>query len=124
MASNRPIFTSGHVKFQREPRTSVMLGARIWSGRCIEPTTHRLLNISPKGACIAQATALSRGDMITIQIGSMDIIAASVAWSREGIAGLRFAELIDIDAARQSRIGGASGISAGWVSDLRDVYRG
>lgn len=108
----------------REPRTSVMLSARVWKTGWDEPSVHRLINISANGACVARATSLVGGDVVTVQIGSMEAVAASVAWSRHGVAGLRFAEPIDINAARRSRTDtSTTTIAAGWFADRPDAYR-
>lgn len=123
MASNFPIFLNGPTMSQREPRTHVMLSARIWRDGWAEPSTHRLVNISTHGACVGQATSLVRDDTITVQIGSMEPVLATVAWSRQGIAGLHFAEPVDVTEARRSRTGHATAVSAGWMTQINDAYR-
>lgn len=123
MASNLPIFLNGATMAQREPRSHVMLSARIWRDGWEEPSMHRLINISAHGACLGQATSLARDDVVIVQIGSMEPMEATVAWSRQGIAGLRFAEPIDVAQARRSRSGQASGVSAGWMAQINDAYR-
>ncbi len=68
-----------------------------------------------------------------VSVGVLKAVGATVIWVREDLAGLRFAETIDPDAARSKAIIAPPkprpaatldrGASAGWVADRNSPYR-
>jgi PilZ domain len=125
----------------REPRQHVMLGARISGFGGGAPTQHRIRDLSSGGARVDQAGALRVGATVLVSVGILEEIGATVVWVEGDVAGLRFAQNIDPDAARSKTIvstsaSAAKGLGAtkpgphgvrtagtGWVANLADPYR-
>jgi hypothetical protein len=85
----------------RKKRESVFLTAhvRVFGGE--EASTHRARNLSETSVCLDQAESLTAGQTVLIKIGLLDDVGASVIWSEKGLAGLRFAQPINPDAAKR-----------------------
>ena len=118
----------------RAPRNSVMLSAMIERAGGGAPTRHRVRDLSAGGLRIDQAVAIHVGEAVRITVGAIESAAATVAWVRNGAAGLRFAHVINPDDARAKAIVAprppqqpsiVDGIvpTAGWIPDLTDPYR-
>ncbi len=104
----------------REKRNSVIVRAIVTTpdGRSRE---RRVRNLSHQGACIEHNGDLTAGMTLMLHMGSMPDLMATVRWVGERLAGLRFAEIIDLDEARKPR---GIGITprAGWIADLDNPY--
>ena len=61
----------------------------------------RARNLSPDGVCIDQPSAVAVGTELTLSIGLVEDIRAEVMWTRDGLAGLKFAAPIDPAQARK-----------------------
>lgn len=83
----------------REARESVFLSAVVtrFGGA---PTKHRVRNVSPNGACIDGAEMLKQGQTVVIDVGQLAEVGATVRWVKAGMAGLKFAHPVSIDAAK------------------------
>ena len=110
----------------RSPRTSVMLTTHVFTMGAAEPSTHRVINLSATGVCIAQPAGLQPDTIVAVSIGQIDHAAADIVWVRGGLAGLKFRRPIDLAAARTRRASGSvmAAPGAGWLGDLTDAYRG
>lgn len=125
---------------RRMRRQNVLLGAKISGFGDGSPTNHRIRDLSASGARIDRASALRTGATVLVSVGVLETVGATVVWVQEDIAGLKFAELIDPDAARSKAIvapgkhrnfdqQGAAGtrpdpaLRAGWISELNSPYR-
>ncbi|WP_408988131.1 PilZ domain-containing protein [Sphingomonas sp. SUN019] len=118
-----------------------MLGARIsgfWGGT---PTQHRVRDLSSGGARFDQARSLRVGSTVLVSVGALEEVGATVVWVYDDVAGLRFAQTIDPDAARSKTIVSTGGSTAnrlkrtepsprgfkavgtGWAANLDDPYR-
>lgn len=84
----------------REARESVFLSAVITCFGGSAPTRHRVRNLSPNGACVDQASKLRKGQMVTIHVGLLEEVGATVAWVEGDLAGFAFAHPIKVDAAK------------------------
>lgn len=62
---------------------------------------HRVRNVSEQGACIEGYEGLVAGARLIVSIGMVERIHAEVKWVRGGLAGLRFAQPIDVAQARK-----------------------
>jgi PilZ domain len=125
----------------REPRQHVMLGARISGFGGGAPTQHRIRDLSSGGARVDQAGSLRVGATVLVSVGVLEEVGATVVWVEGDVAGLRFAQNIDPDAARSKTIvstgaSAAKGLEAaksgqhgvqtlgtGWAANLANPYR-
>ena len=117
----------------RMPRQQVLLGAEICGFGGGVPTKHRVKDLSASGVRVDRAGTLRPGATVLVSVGVLKAVGATVIWVRDDLAGLRFAETIDPDAARSKAIIAPPkprptqmidrGASAGWVRDLHDPYR-
>ena len=106
---------------QREARASVIIKALVRPPLGKE-SERRVRNLTPAGACIDHAGDLAEGDGLSLDIGTLTDVAAKVIWTREAVAGVRFAEEIDLNQAKKSRGVGVS-VASGWLAGLKDAYR-
>lgn len=119
----------------RAPRHSVFLSATVEHFGAKAPTKHRVRDLSVGGVRIDQAAGLRPGATVLVSVGALAAVGATVVWAKDGIAGLKFAEPIDPEAARakaavapqpfrgQPRDLGSAGPTAGWVPNLNSPYR-
>lgn len=117
----------------RMPRQQVLLGAEICGFGGGEPTKHRVKDLSVSGARVDRAGGLKPGATVLVSVGVLRAVGATVIWVRNDMAGLRFAETIDPDAARSKAIiappkprpslAVERGATAGWVQDRSSPYR-
>ena len=117
----------------RSPRQQLLLGVEIAGlGRGLS-TKHRIKNLSATGVRVDGAAFLTPGAILSVSIGALEAIKAVVVWVDGPVAGLKFEEPIDPDAARSKTIvsiGKAIPDSvsrdpsptAGWVADLESPY--
>ncbi|URW74917.1 PilZ domain-containing protein [Sphingomonas donggukensis] len=91
---------SAPATLDREARVSVMLSAEVERFGVSSVSMHRVRNLSRHGACIDQAGRFVRGQTIVVTVGTVAALGASVVWVSGEQAGLRFAQPIDVDAAR------------------------
>ena len=105
----------------REKRNSVIVRAAVSipGGIAVE---RRVRNLSRSGACVEHDGDLSSGTTLTLHMGTLQNLPAEVVWATERLAGLRFAELIDLDEARKPRGIGVKP-KAGWIAEINDAYR-
>jgi PilZ domain-containing protein len=118
---------------ERSPRQQLLLGVEIAGlGRGLS-TKHRIKNLSATGARVDGAAFLTPGAILSVSIGALEAIEAVVVWVDGPVAGLKFAEPIDPDAARSKTIvSNGKAIpepvsrdpspTAGWVADLESPY--
>lgn len=107
----------------RADRKSVILRAEIFRMGEAEPTLHRVLNLSATGLCIAAPAGLTPKAAVVVSIGQVEQVSADTVWVRNGTAGLRFHEPVDLAAARKPRSGGARPApAAGWLAELNSPY--
>jgi hypothetical protein len=105
----------------REKRNSVIVRAaiRLPDGAVSE---RRVRNLSRSGACIDHDGELSTGMMLRIAMGRIADLTGEVVWVKDRLAGIRFAEPIDLDEARKPR--GVTAVpKAGWMAEINDAYR-
>ena len=114
----------------RQPRQNVLLGAEIRGFGPGAPTKHRIRDLSSTGARVDRAGSLKVGSTVLVSVGVLEQVGATVIWVRDDLAGLKFAESIDPDAARSKAIVAPAAkseprhdASAGWVADLNNPYR-
>jgi len=117
----------------RMPRQQVLLGAEICGFGGGAPTKHRIKDLSAGGARIDRAGTLRAGATVLVSVGVLKAVGATVVWVKDDLAGLRFAETIDPDAARSKAIIAPPkprpttvvdrGATAGWIRDLNSPYR-
>jgi hypothetical protein len=117
----------------RKPRQQVLLGAEICGFGGGAPTKHRIKDLSVSGARIDRAEGLKPGATVLVSVGVLKAVGATVIWVKDDLAGLRFAETIDPDAARSKALIAPSkprptvpidrGATAGWIQDLHSPYR-
>jgi hypothetical protein len=117
----------------RSPRQQLLLGVEIAALGRGPSTKHRIKNLSATGARVDGAAFLKPGTTISVSIGALEAIQAMVVWVDGSVAGLKFAEPIDPDAARSKTIVSNStaipvpvsrdpSATAGWVADLESPY--
>ncbi|MBZ9649982.1 PilZ domain-containing protein [Sphingobium sp. 3R8] len=87
---------SSHVNRRVRPRVSVFLLASASGFEHGEPSRHRVRNISSGGVCVDGAEHLRVGQTLMLDIGRLEEIVATVAWTENGLAGMRFAEEIEL----------------------------
>lgn len=119
----------------RAPRHSVFLSATVEHFGKRQPSTHRVRDLSVGGMRIDHAEGFAAGSTVLVTVGALDSVAATVVWVRDGAAGLKFAELIDPQAARaraavapqpfrgQPRNVPSPAPTAGWMPNLNSPYR-
>ncbi|WP_422055330.1 PilZ domain-containing protein [Sphingomonas sp.] len=117
----------------RKPRQQVLLGAEICGFGGGAPTKHRIKDLSVSGARIDRADGLKPGATVLVSVGVLKAVGATVIWVKDDLAGLRFAETIDPDAARSKAMIAPPkprpaatidrGATAGWIRDLDSPYR-
>ncbi len=105
----------------REKRNSVIVRAAVAFPGGL-PNERRVRNLSRSGACVEHAGELAAGATVQLQMGTITDLAAEVMWVTERLAGLRFAEPIDLDEARKPR-GIGTTPKAGWIAEINDAYR-
>src|SRR5882757_7057704 len=86
----------------REFRSRVIIRAVI-HGPCGREPERRIRDLSPTGACVEQSGNLIVGDDIQLDIGPLKGVAAKVVWVTEYLAGVSFAEAIDLAKARKPK---------------------
>lgn len=107
--------------FPREKRNSVIVRALVMAVG-IAPAERRVRNLSRSGACLEHDGTLKAGMTVLMQMGALQDLAAEVMWVTDRLAGVRFAQDVDLDAARKPR-GVATVPRAGWIVDADDPYR-
>ncbi len=117
----------------RMPRQQVFLGAEVCGFGGGVPSKHRVKDLSASGARIDRAGTLRPGATVLVSVGVLKAVGATVIWVKDDLAGLRFAETIDPDAARSKAIIAPPkprpaqmidrGATAGWVQNLDNPYR-
>jgi hypothetical protein len=98
----------------RENRSRVIIRA-IVHGPFGSENERRIRDLSATGACIEQSGNLIVGDEVTLEIGALTGVAAKVVWVSEWLAGISFAEPIDLAAASRSRMRTVTAAS-GWAT--------
>ena len=106
---------------EREKRNSVIVRAAV-SFPGSAPAERRVRNLSRSGACVEHDGELQVGATVLLQMGTISDLAAEVMWVTGRLAGLRFAEPIDLDDARRPRGVGIKP-KAGWIAEINDAYR-
>lgn len=111
------------------PRQQVLLGAEITGFGGGTPSKHRVRDLSPSGARIDRAGGLRVGSTVLVTVGILQAVGATVVWVKDDLAGLKFAEPIDPDAARSKAIVAPAAQprptigTSGWIGGLDDPYR-
>ncbi|MCU6455016.1 PilZ domain-containing protein [Sphingomonas sp. A2-49] len=105
----------------REKRNSVIVRAMVRApgGTAVE---RRVRNLSRSGACVEHAGDLRDGMTVVLQIGTIQDLRGQVMWITDRLAGLSFAEAIDLEEARKPRGVGVRP-QAGWIAEINDAYR-
>ena len=80
----------------------------------------RVRDLSSTGACVEQSGNLMAGDDITLDVGMLKAVPAKVVWVTEHLAGMAFAEPIDVARARNPKPEVVTAAS-GWVSGFDGV---
>jgi hypothetical protein len=106
----------------REKRSSVILKALVRSPNAPAGVERRVRNLSASGACMDHAGEYAPGDGLTLLIGEVTDLVASVAWATDRLVGVRFARTIDTEAARARRPERAA-IKSGWMAEMNHAYR-
>jgi hypothetical protein len=91
-------------------------------GPCGREPERRIRDLSATGACVEQSGNLIAGDKVLLDIGPLQGIAGRVVWVTEYLAGVAFAEPIDVAKARKPRPEVVTAAS-GWVSGFVDPGR-
>jgi hypothetical protein len=104
----------------RDARTSVIIKALVRTSR--GESERRVRNLSTAGACLDHSGDLVDGDELSLELGTLTNLPAKVIWTRDRIAGVRFAQAIDVHEAKQSR-GVHVAVASGWLAELKDAYR-
>ena len=107
---------------EREKRSSVIVRASVRSPGRSDSVERRVRNLSRSGACIEHAGELRAGDRLQMSMGALAGLQAEVVWTREKLAGIRFGQTVDLEAARKPR-GGAALPKAGWINQISNPYR-
>jgi hypothetical protein len=120
---------------ERTIRHNVMLRATVERFGGTRSTSHRVRDLSTGGVRIDQAEGLPVGATVLITVGALQSVGATVVWVKDGSAGLKFAQPINIDDARAKaaiaprrepdrvQFSGPVTPSAGWMPTLTDAYR-
>jgi len=106
---------------EREKRNTVIVRA-IVNAPGSSSVERRVRNLSRSGACLEHGGELKDGMVLAIQMGALHDLAGEVMWTTDKLAGVRFAENIDLDEARKPRGTGAVP-KAGWMAEINDAYR-
>lgn len=132
--SNEPAEDAAEHK-PRAPRHSVFLSATVEHFGARKPSRHRVRDLSAGGVRIDQAIGFREGATVLVSVGALEAVGATVVWVKDALAGLKFAEPVDPEAARakaavapapfrgQRRDSPATAPSAGWVPNLDSPYR-
>lgn len=91
---------SDHDDRREHERQSVFLRASLREFGSRPPSHHRVRNISEGGACLDQAEHLRPGQMVLLDIGRLEEIAATTVWTERALAGLKFAQPIEKEDAK------------------------
>ena len=106
----------------RAPRSSVILYALVRAdgrGDC----ECRVRNLSATGACIDNNGRLVVGQRITVDMGTLHDLPATVMWAERSRAGLHFDVTVDLAAARRPRgKAPATAAHAGWIDNMSNAY--
>ena len=105
----------------REKRNTVIVRAVVNAPGSLQ-FERRVRNLSRSGACLEHGGELHEGMTIQMQMGTLRDLAGEVVWTTERLAGIRFAESIDLEEARKPRGVGAVP-KAGWIAEINDAYR-
>jgi len=108
-------------KAEREKRSAVIVRAVVTTPGH-DDAERRVRNLSRSGACIDHGGELATGMTVLLQMGTIVGLPASVMWVTDTLAGLQFAERIDLEEARKPRGTGAVP-KAGWMADIQHAYR-
>lgn len=103
----------------REKRSGVIIRAVIDFGDW--KVEKRVRNLSEHGACVDNGGELTEAQRVHVSMGRLDDLTATVMWTRDNLAGLRFDQPVDLTAARAPR--GAGTVQAGWMKDMYHAYR-
>jgi hypothetical protein len=103
-----------HTLQPRENRSRVIIRAVV-HGPCGKEPERRVRDLSSTGACVEQSGNLIAGDAILLDIGMLKGVAGKVVWVTEYLAGIAFAEPIDLAKARKPKPEVVTAAS-GWVS--------
>ena len=106
---------------EREKRNTVIVRASVNTPGG-PPVERRVRNLSRSGACLEHTGELKDGMVVQLQMGAIQDLAGEVVWTTEKLAGVRFADNIDLDEARKPRGTGALP-KAGWIAEINDAYR-
>lgn len=77
----------------RSVRIPLVAEIRLYSRGSAASAT--LYNFSQGGACVASSIALSRGELVTLEIAGRAIEAAEIKWTEGRQAGVKFASSLD-----------------------------
>ncbi|MFS0772601.1 PilZ domain-containing protein [Sphingomonas sp. 1P08PE] len=103
----------------RPKRSGVIIRADVLAAdRRVE---RRVRNLSVTGACLDHGGELVVGQRVQVSMGRLQDMTAEVMWATDKLAGIRFDDQIDLDAARAPR--GAGRAQAGWMTDINHAYR-
>lgn len=104
---------------ERAKRSGVIIRADVLAdGKRAE---RRVRNLSLTGACLDHDGELTKGQRLKVAMGRLQDLDAEVMWAKDKLAGVRFDDEIDLDAARAPR--GAGKAQAGWMTDINHAYR-
>ena len=115
---------------ERAERSNVLLSATVERFGGGAATSHRVRDLSTRGMRVDRADGLARGATVLVTVGDLAAVGATVVWSEDGHAGLRFAEPVDpgrarartaIRSLRDETAPGAP--SSGWLPTLSSPYR-
>lgn len=107
-------------------RDTVFIMARVAGGVGGKEGRYVVRNLSKTGACIAEPGPLEKGQRLVLSLGQLENVAAEVAWARDGFAGLRFLQPIDVALARKHGVKPArrgSDVKVGWLSEQRRPHQ-
>ena len=105
----------------RENRSRVIIRAVV-HGPCGREPERRVRDLSSTGACVEQSGNLMVGDKVSLDIGPLKAIAGRVVWTTEYLAGIAFAEPIDVAKTQKPKPEVVTAAS-GWVSGFVDPWR-
>ena len=105
----------------RENRSRVIIRAAV-HGPCGTERERRVRDLSVTGACVEQSGNLMIGDDVRLDMGTLTGVVAKVVWVTEHLAGVAFADPIDIAGARARKPEVVTAAS-GWVSGFVDPWK-
>jgi hypothetical protein len=105
----------------RENRSRVIIRAVV-HGPCGREPERRIRDLSATGACVAQSGNLMAGDEVMLDIGPLKDVAGRVVWVTEYLAGIAFAEPIDLAKTQKPKAEVVTAAS-GWVSGFVDPWK-